>query len=66
MTELAGAFYIQKRLSKGITSQQFTVNGISVQVSPRITALGYNKKQAPDKDSYLKAIYDQHWPQKLQ
>ena len=66
MTELAGAFYIQKRLSKGITSQQFTVNGISVQVFPRITALGYNKKQAPDKDSYLKAIYDQHWPQKLQ
>jgi len=66
MTELAGAFYIQKRLNKNIASHTFIINDISVQVSPRITALGYNKKLAHDKNAYLKVMYEQHCQQKAQ
>lgn len=65
MTELAGALYIQKRLSKGISSHKFMVNGIMVQVTPRITALGYTRKLAPDRDAYLRILYEQHCQQKI-
>lgn len=64
MTELAGTFYIQKRLRKGFAEQQFLVNGIAVEVTPRLTSLGYSKKQTPDKESYLKALYEHHMQQK--
>ena len=60
MTELAGALYIQKRLKKDFVSHKFIINGIVVQVEPRISALSYAKKLAPDKESYLKVIYEQH------
>jgi hypothetical protein len=60
MTELAGALYIQKRLKKDFNSHKFIINGITVQVDPKISALSYSKKLAPDKDSYLKVIYEQH------
>jgi hypothetical protein len=64
MTELAGALYIQKRLKKDFLSHKFIINGIVVQVDPRISALHFTKKLAPDKDSYLKVIYEQHCQQK--
>ncbi|GEM_PF-1055545 len=59
MTELSGAFYIQKRLHKNFIKHKFMVNGIIVQVEPRITTLGYNKKLAPDKNAYLSLLYEQ-------
>ena len=64
MTELSGAFYIQKRLHKQFITHEFTVNGISVQVTPRITALGYAKKLAPDTPSFMEVIYQHHLQQK--
>lgn len=64
MTEVSGAFYIQKRLYKQFVNHSFNVNGISVQVTPRITALGYSKKLAADMPSFLQAIYQHHQQQK--
>ena len=61
MTELAGALYIQKRLRKDFINHKFIINGIVVQVDPKISALNYSKKLAPDKDSYLKVLYEQHF-----
>ncbi len=66
MTELAGALYIEKRLRKDFISHKFIVNGIVVQVEPKISALSYTKKLAPDKDAYLKVIYEQHCQPKTQ
>ena len=63
MTEQSGALYIQKRLQKSFATEKFLVNGIIVLVTPRITVLGCNKKIATDRDSYLKALYQQHFPQ---
>lgn len=63
MTELAGALYIQKRLKKDFLSHKFIINDIAVQVEPKISALSYAKKLAPDRDSYLKVIYEQHCQQ---
>ncbi len=66
MTELSGAFYIQKRLHKHFIKHKFIVNGIIVQVEPRITTLGFNKKLAPDKNAYLTMMYEQHTLQRPQ
>lgn len=62
MTEQSGALYIQRRLQKSFATEKFLVNGIIVLVTPRITVLGCNKKIATDRDSYLKALYQQHFP----
>lgn len=64
MTELAGALYIQKRLSKSICGHTFRINDILVQVTPIVSVLGYAKKLGPDRDSFLKAMLEQHCQQK--
>jgi hypothetical protein len=66
MTELTGALYIKKRIDKEFPCHEFLVDGITVHVEPRVTVFDYNKKQAPDKTSYLKAIYQRHYQPKLQ
>ncbi len=66
MTEVSGAFYIQKRLYKSFLGHKFVINGIIVQVEPRITTLGYNKKLAADKDAFLALMYQHHCQQKQQ
>lgn len=66
MTEVSGAFYIQKRLYKSFLGHKFVINGIIVQVEPRITTLGYNKKLAADKDAFLALLYQHHCQQKQQ
>jgi hypothetical protein len=57
MTEISGALYIKKRIHKEFPNHEFLVNGITVQVEPTVIVSDYNKKQTPDKASYLKAIY---------
>jgi hypothetical protein len=66
MTELVGALYVKKRIEKDIPCHDFVVNGTTVRVEPNVTVTGYNKKQTPDKASYLKAIYQLHCQPKLQ
>jgi hypothetical protein len=63
---LIGALYIKKRIDKEFPRHEFTVNGVTVHVEPNVTVSDYNKKQTPDKASYLKAIYQRHCQPKLQ
>ncbi len=66
MTELTGAQYVKKRIETDFPCHEFIVNGITVHVEPQVTVFGYNKKIAPDKVSYMKAIYQRHCQPKLQ
>lgn len=66
MTEINGALYVKRRIDKDLPCHEFLVDGVTVHVEPRITVTGYNKKQTPDKASYLKAIYQLHSQPKLQ
>jgi hypothetical protein len=66
MTDIIGALFVKKRIEKDFPCHEFLINGITVHVEPVITASIYNKKLAPDKTSYLKAIYQLHCQPKLQ
>jgi len=66
MTDLSGALFVKKRLEIDFPQHEFLVNGITVHVEPKVTVSSYNKKLAPDNDSYLKAMYQRHCQPKLQ
>jgi hypothetical protein len=66
MTDLTGAYFIKKRIEMAFPTQEFIVDGITVHIEPEVTVCGHNKKLMPDKDSYLKTIYELHCQPKLQ
>lgn len=64
MTDASGALYIQKRLRKAFRNNEFEVNGITVQVEPTITVLGYTQKLASETAAFLDVMYHHHCMQK--
>jgi hypothetical protein len=66
MTELIGALYIKKRIEKEFPSHEFIVNDVTIHVEPKVTVSEFNKKQTPDKSSYLKMMYKRHCQPVLQ
>jgi hypothetical protein len=66
MTDMPGAFYVKKRIEMNFPCHEFLVDGIAVHVEPVITASNFNRNLTPDKNSYLKEIYQLHCQPKLQ
>jgi hypothetical protein len=66
MTDLIGALFIKKRIEKDFPRREFIVNDVTVHIEPKVTVSDFNKKQTPDKTSYVKAIYQLHRQPKLQ
>jgi hypothetical protein len=66
MTDITGALFVKKRIEKDFPCHEFLVNGITVHVEPVLTASNFNRNLTPDKNSYLKEIYQLHCQPKLQ
>ncbi|NVN92162.1 MAG: hypothetical protein HXX11_16385 [Desulfuromonadales bacterium] len=66
MTDVIGALFVKKRIEKDFPCHEFIVNGITVHIEPVITASNFNKRLTPDKNSYLKELYQLHCQPKLQ
>lgn len=66
MTDMPGALYVKKRIEMNFPCHEFLVDGIAVHVEPVITASNFNRNLTPDKNSYLKEIYQLHCQPKLQ
>jgi hypothetical protein len=66
MTDIIGALFVKKRIEKDFPCHEFLVNGITVHVEPVLTASNFNKRLTPDRNSYLKEIYQLHCQPKLQ
>jgi len=66
MTDLTGAHFTKKRIDTEFPTHEFIVDGITVHIEPKVTVSGHNKKLTPDKESYLKAMYQFHCEPKLQ
>jgi len=66
MTDITGALFVKKRIEKDFPCHEFLVNGITVHVEPVLTASNFNRNLMPDKNSYLKEIYQLHCQPKLQ
>ena len=64
MTDASSALYIQKRLRKAFRNAEFVLNGITVQVEPTISVLGYTKKLATETAAFLDVMYQHHCMQK--
>lgn len=65
MTGVSGALFVKKRIDTVFPQHEFLVNDITVHVVPKVTVSDFNKNLTPDKDSYLKAIYQRHCQPKL-
>ena len=66
MTDMVGALFVKKRIEKNFPCHEFLVNGIIVHVEPVLTVSNFNKRVTPDRNSYLKEIYQLHCQPKLQ
>lgn len=66
MTDIIGALYVKKRIEKDFPCHQLFVNGITVHVEPVLTVSNFNKRLTPDKNSYLKEIYQLYCQPNLQ
>jgi len=66
MADVTGSLFVKKRIEKNIPCHEFIVNDITVHIEPVVTVSTFNKKLTPDKDSYMKAIYQLHCQPKLQ
>jgi hypothetical protein len=64
MTDASSALYIQNRLRKAFRNAEFVLNGITVQVEPTISVLGYTKKLATETSAFLDMMYQHHCMQK--
>lgn len=65
MTSSPGAHFVKKRIDKEMPCHEFSVDGITVHVEPKVTVSSFNKKTATDRASFLKAIYQHHNQPKL-
>jgi molybdenum cofactor biosynthesis enzyme len=66
MTDITGVLYVKKRIEMNFPCHEFLLDGITVHVEPVITESAFNRNLTPDKNSYLKEIYQLHCQPKLQ